>query len=258
MTQGQTLDQTAIAAPALAGFRHAFFTRLGGVSRGVYASLNGGTGSRDDPEAVAENRRRMADHLGVASLLVPYQIHSPICLALTKPWEGERPKCDALATATPGLAIGVTGADCGMILFADAKAGVIGAAHAGWQGAFGGVLEATLRTMEGLGARREAVTAVLGPTIGAKSYETGPEFRARFIAADPGYDMFFAPAPRDGHAMFDLPAFIGHRLRAAGVGHFEDLALDTYADETRFFSYRRATHRKEEDYGRLISAIVLG
>lgn len=247
----------AITSPALEGIRHAFFTRQGGVSQGVYASLNGGTGSRDDPQAVAENRRRMAAHLGSAELLVPYQIHSAHCLALIEPWTGERPQCDALATATPGLAIGVTGADCGMILFADKAARVIGAAHAGWQGAFGGVLESTLRAMELLGAARANVTAVLGPTIGPRSYETGPEFRARFLAEDQDHARFFTPSGRPEHHLFDLPAFIGHRLRAAGVNAFTDLALDTYADEARFFSYRRMTHRKEADYGRLISAIAL-
>ena len=244
-------------APALAPFRHAFFTRQGGVSTGVYASFNGGVGSRDDPEAVAENRRRMADHLGSATLLVPYQVHSPTCLAVTEAW-ADRPRVDALATATPGLAIGVTGADCGMILFADANAGVVGAAHAGWQGAFGGVLEATLNTMETLGARRGDIVAVLGPTIGPASYEVGPEFSARFLERDAGYASFFKPSSRACHSMFDLPGFIGHRLATAEVGRFENLALDTYADEQHFFSYRRATHRAEPDYGRLISAILAG
>ena len=253
----QDVPVPAITAEALAPFRHAFFTREGGVSSGVYASFNGGVGSRDAPEAVAENRRRMAAHLGAATLLVPYQIHSPTCLAVTGPWD-ERPRADALATATPGLALGVTGADCGMILYADATAGVVGASHAGWQGAFGGVLEATLDSMETLGARRAAIVAVLGPTIGPASYEVGPEFAARFVARDAGYAAFFAPSVRAGHAMFDLPGFIGHRLRAAGVGRFENLGLDTYADERRFFSYRRTTHRAEPDYGRLISAIVAG
>ena len=248
---------SAITAPALGPFRHAFFTRQGGVSAGVYASFNGGVGSLDAPEAVAENRRRMAAHLGAATLLVPYQVHSPTCLAVSEPW-GERPRADALATATPGLGIGVTGADCGMILFADANAGVIGAAHAGWQGAFGGVLEATLDTMETLGARRGDVVAVLGPTIGPTSYEVGPEFFARFRDRDSGYPAFFTPSTRPGHSMFDLPGFIGHRLRAARVGRFESLGLDTYADERRFFSYRRTTHRTEPDYGRLVSAIVAG
>ncbi len=251
------MSLSPIEVPALAGLRHAFFTRQGGVSDGLYASLNGGVGSRDAAEAVAENRRRMAAHLGVATLLVPYQIHSATCLTVTEPWRGERPRCDAQATRLRGLALGATGADCGMVLFADREAEVIAAAHAGWGGAFGGILEATLDAMEGLGARRGAVTAVLGPTIGAASYETGPEFRARFVAADPANAVFFAPNEREGHALFDLPGFIGHRLRRAGVGRFEDLALDTYADEARFFSYRRATHRGEPDYGRLISAIAM-
>ena len=247
-----------IEAAELAGLRHAFFTRRGGASTGVYASLNGGVGSRDAPAAVAENRARMGRHLGANHLLVPYQVHSALCETVAGPWEdGTRPRCDALATAVAGLALGVTGADCGMVLFADRAAGVIGAAHAGWQGALGGVLEATLVAMERLGARRATTLAVLGPTIAAASYETGPEFRARFVATDPALAAFFAPAARPDHAQFDLPGFIGHRLRAAGVGRFADLRLDTYADEARFFSYRRATPRGEADYGRLISAIVL-
>ena len=250
------IDPPVIQALALAGTRHAFFTRQGGVSGGVYASLNGGVGSRDAPEAVAENRRRMTRHLGAATLLVPYQVHSPTCLAVSAPWT-ERPRVDALATRTPGLALGVTGADCGMTLYADATAGVIGASHSGWKGAFGGVLEATLDAMEGLGARRDRIVAVLGPTIGAASYETGPEFFERFNAADAANAAFFAASPRAAHHMFDLPRYIGHRLRGAGVGHFVSLDLDTYADEDRFFSYRRATHRGEPDYGRLVAAIVL-
>ena len=247
---------SALTSPTLAGVRHAFFTREGGVSEGVYASLNGGVGSRDDAAAVEENRARMIAHLGADTMLTPYQVHSAICLAVTAPF-AERPRVDALATATPGLALGVTGADCGMILFADRQASVIGAAHAGWKGAFDGVLEATLETMETLGAKRADTIAVLGPTIGPASYETGPEFLARFLERDPSYAAFFAPSPRDGHHMFDLPTFIGHRLRAAGLGRFETLGLDTYAEEARFFSFRRTTHRKEPDYGRQISAIVL-
>ena len=245
-----------IEAPALAGMRHAFFTRCGGVSTGVYASLNGGVGSRDTTEAVAENRRRMAAHLKTETLLVPYQVHSATCLAVSEPWS-ERPRADALATSTPGLALGVTGADCGMTLFADRRAGVIAAAHSGWRGALDGVLEATLDTMETLGAQRADVVAVLGPCIGSDSYEVGPEFRERFIERDPAYEAFFTPSSRDRHAMFDLHGFIGHHLCAAGVGRFVDLALDTYADERRFFSYRRTTHRDEPDYGRLVSAIAL-
>lgn len=250
------MNLAPIEADDLAGFRHAFFTREGGVSEGVYASLNGGVGSRDMPDAVAENRRRMTSHLGARAMLTPYQIHSATCIAVSRDWTS-RPRADALATGTPGLALGVTGADCGMILFADPQARVIGAAHAGWKGAFEGVLEATLATMETLGGARAAIVAVLGPTISKASYETGPEFKARFVERDPAYGSFFTPAPRDAHHMFDLPGFIGHRLRAAGVGRFVSLDLDTYADEARFFSYRRATHRGEPDYGRQISAIVL-
>jgi YfiH family protein len=246
----------AIEAPALEGVRHAFFTREGGVSRGVYASLNGGVGSKDTPDAVAENRRRMTEHLGADMMLTPYQVHSGVCLAVSAPWD-ERPQVDALATATPGLALGVTGADCGMILFADRSAGVVGAAHAGWKGAIGGVLEATLDTMEKLGAIRADTVAVLGPTIGQTSYETGPEFIARFLADDRDSARFFAPSPRADRHLFDLPQFIGARLERAGVGRFRSLGLDTYVDETRFFSYRRTSHRGEPDYGRQISAIVI-
>ena len=245
-----------IEAPVLAGTRHAFFTRDGGVSSGVYASLNGGVGSRDAPEAVAENRRRMAAHLGVQTLLVPYQVHSATCISVSEPWS-ERPRADALTTSTPGLGLGVTGADCGMTLFADRRAGVIGAAHSGWRGALDGVLEATLDSMETLGARRADIVAVLGPCIGFASYEVGPEFCERFVERDPGYATFFKPSHRDCHAMFDLHGFIAHRLCTAGVGTFVDLGVDTYAGEGRFFSYRRTTHRNEPDYGRLVSAIAL-
>jgi YfiH family protein len=250
-----------ILSPTLsaAGVRHAFFTRAGGVSDGVYASLNGGVGSSDERANVIENRRRMAEALGVGAdrLLVPFQIHSPDCFAVDAPWT-ERPRCDALATATPKLALGVTGADCGMILFADGGAGVIGAAHAGWKGALTGVIEATLAAMERLGARRANTTVALGPTIGQASYEVGPEFFARFVADAGDHARFFAPSQKPGHRMFDLPAFISMRVERAGVGGYENLRLDTYADEARFFSYRRTTHRKEPDYGRLVSAIVIG
>jgi YfiH family protein len=242
----------------VSGVRHGFFTRQGGVSTGVYASLNGGVGSKDDPQAVAENRRRMALHLGVdpAHLLVPYQIHSADALIVDAPF-AERPRCDGLVTATRGLALGVTGADCGITLFVDPEAHVIGAAHSGWKGALTGVLEATLLQMEKLGARRERMRCVLGPTIGQNSYEVGPEFVARFVESSASFKTFFKPSPREGHAFFDLPGLIGLRLRNAGVQSFTDLALDTYADETRFFSYRRTTHRQEPDYGRQIAAIAL-
>jgi YfiH family protein len=250
------MSLAAVQAAELAGLRHAFFTRHGGVSEGLYASLNGGVGSKDAPDKVAENRRRMADHLGVDHLLTPYQIHSAVCLDVAAPWV-ERPRADALATATPGLALAVTGADCGMILFADRAAGVIGAAHAGWKGAFDGILEATLAAMTRLGARVHETVAVIGPTIGPNSYETGAEFLERFVARDETYARFFRPASRAGHHMFDLPGFISHRLERAGVGQAVDLGLDTYSDEARFFSFRRTTHRGEPDYGRQISAIAL-
>lgn len=241
------------------GVAHAFFTRKGGFSAGVYASLNGGAGSKDDPQIVAQNRLLMADTLGVAPdrLLVPYLVHSPDCVIVDGPFEAERPRCDALVTKTRGLALGVTGADCGILLFSDPGAGVVGAAHAGWKGALGGVLESTLQAMEECGASRPSIMAVLGPTIGAQSYEVGPEFQVRFVEDDARNARWFAPSANEGRFLFDLPSFIGGRLRAAGVGAFHDLALDTYADEDRFYSYRRATHRGEADYGRLVAAIAL-
>ncbi|GLK79238.1 peptidoglycan editing factor PgeF [Methylopila turkensis] len=244
----------------LNGVRHAFFTRQGGVSSGLLASLNGGLGAEDDPANVHENRARMASALGLTpgTLALPWQVHSADVAVATAPWSREEaPRVDAVVTATPGLAAAVTVADCGPILFADAEAGVVAAAHAGWQGAFKGVAEATLATMETLGARRERVTAVLGPCIRQASYEVGPEFTARFVAADEDNARFFEPSGKPGHALFDLAAYIVARLRAAGVGTVDDVGLDTYADEQRFFSYRRATHRGEADYGRLVAAIAL-
>jgi polyphenol oxidase len=239
---------------------HAFFTRRGGVSSGLYASLNGGVGSRDEATAVAENRARMAAAIGVSRdrLLAPFQIHSPDARAVDRPWPAaERPRCDALVTATGGLGLAVTGADCGILLFADARAGVIGAAHAGWKGALSGVIEATVSAMERLGARRGGIAAALGPTIRQPSYEVGPELIARFIAAEPASARFFTPSRRPSHALFDLPGYIASRLQGAGVEAFEDIGCDTYADEARFFSYRRATHRGEADYGRLVAAVAL-
>jgi YfiH family protein len=245
----------------LPGLAHGFFTRLGGVSDGVYASLNGGVGSGDVAEAVAENRVRIAASLGVAPqrLAVPYQVHSSDAAAISTHWAPDaRPRCDALVTATPGLALGVTGADCGMILFADERARVIGAAHAGWRGALAGVIEATVVAMERFGATRRGIVGALGPCIAQASYEVGPEFVAAFAAAGEAVPRFFAPSRKARHSMFDLNAYIADRVARAGIGRFEDLRLDTYADERRFFSYRRATHRKEPDYGRLVSAIALG
>jgi len=257
VSAAQFLTADSLRLPGLA---HGFFTRLGGVSEGLYASLNIGSGSRDAPEAVAENRSRAAAALGVAPerLAVPYQIHSSEAVAISEVWApAARPRCDALVTATSGLALGVTGADCGMILLADRRARVIGAAHAGWKGALAGVIEATVAAMERLGARPRDIVAALGPCIGHKSYEVGPDFAAAFAGAGDDQGRYFTPSRRAGHSMFDLNAYIAERAARAGVGRFEDLSLDTYADESRFFSYRRATHRKEPDYGRLISIIVM-
>jgi hypothetical protein len=251
-----------IQAPSLAApnIRHAFFTREGGVSEGIYASLNGGIGSRDAPDKVRENRARMAAAVGVAPthLVSCYQIHSPNVIVATEPWTRETaPRADAIVTKTPGLAIGVSTADCGPILFADAEVGVIGAAHAGWKGALTGVLEATVAEMEKLGAARQRVSAAIGPLIRQPNYEVGDEFVDRFTAADAANKTFFVPADRPGHAMFDLPGYIRSRLERAEIGSIEDLGLCTYADEARFFSYRRTTHRGESDYGRHINAIAL-
>jgi YfiH family protein len=244
---------------ALPGIRHAFFTREGGVSTGIYSGLNGGLGSNDDRAAVLENRARMAGALGVPAhhLLGLYQIHSPDVIVVEAPFGEERPKADAMVTRVPGLALGVSSADCGPILFADPKARVVGAAHSGWKGAFSGIMESTLSAMEGLGARRADIIAVLGPTIGPGAYEVGPEFMDRFLADDDADADLFAPSDKPGHGYFNLPGFIGRRAEAAGVGRFANLGLCTYADEARFYSYRRATHRNEADYGRLISAITL-
>ena len=252
-----------LQAPSLGKFariRHGFFTRSGGVSEGVYATLNGGVGSNDAPDKVAENRARMAEALGVAPdhLLTPYQIHSPDVVVAEKPWSPEdRPRADAVVTRTPMLAIGVSTADCGPLLFADPQAGVIGAAHAGWRGALTGVIEATVAAMEKLGAERTRITAALGPTIRQSNYEVGPEFIERFTAAGVDNARFFAPSPKADHAMFDLTGYIADRIQRAGIGEFEDLELCNYADPERFYSFRRATHRNEPDYGRHINVIAL-
>ena len=244
---------------AIPGLRHAFFSRDGGVSDGIYAGLNGGLGSNDDPAHVAENRRRMAEQMGVTPtrLIGVHQIHSPDALVATGPWPGAaRPKADAIVTQTEGLAVSVTTADCGPILFVDPKARVIGAAHAGWKGALTGVLEATIDAMEKLGADRNGMVAAIGPLIRQPSYEVGSEFVERFINADAGNALFFLPGERNGHSMFDLAGFIRLRLENAGVLIIDDLGIDTYSDE-RFFSYRRSVHRKEPDYGRHVHAIAL-
>ncbi|HXX07958.1 MAG TPA: peptidoglycan editing factor PgeF [Pseudolabrys sp.] len=250
----------ASSLKTLARIRHAFFTRSGGVSPGVYSSLNGGVGSNDTPENVAENRARMATTLGVSAdrLLTAFQIHSPDVVVAKKPWtRGHRPRADAIVTRVPKLAIGVSTADCGPLLLADTEAGVIGATHAGWRGALGGVIEATVAAMERLGADRMLITAALGPTIRQPNYEVGPEFVERFLAADSANSRFFTPSRRAGHAMFDLTGYIAERVRRIGIAHFEDLGLCTYADPEQFFSYRRTTLMGEPDYGRHVNAIAL-
>jgi YfiH family protein len=251
-----------IQAPALAalpGIRHGFFTRAGGVSSGVYASLNCGIGSRDDRMLVLENRRRVASALGAGfdRLASPYQVHGIDVAVVDTVWEpGKGPKADATVTNRPGIALGVGTADCGPILFADARARVIGAAHAGWRGALAGVTDTTIAAMERLGARRETIVAALGPTISRENYEVGPEVRGVFIDDQPANARFFGPSGRPDHFLFDLPAYIVARLTSAGVAAAAT-GQCTYADSERFFSYRRATHRGEPDYGRLLSAIVL-
>lgn len=243
---------------AIPGLRHAFFTAEGGVSDGIYASLNGGPGSNDDAANVAENRRRMAEQMGVVPehFLTLHQIHSPEVVVADRTWNGARPKADAIVTRTRGLAIGVMTADCGPILFADPSARVIGGAHAGWKGALTGVLESTIAAMEMLGADRGSIVAAIGPLIRQNSYEVGSEFVERFLEADAEYARFFLPGKRDGHSMFDLAGFIRMRLENAGVLMIDDLGIDTYSDP-RCFSYRRSVHRKEADYGRHVHAIAL-
>ena len=252
-----TLDSSLLSA--IPGLRHAFFTRDGGVSSGIYAGLNGGLGSNDDPQNVAENRRRMAERMGVTPhhFLSAHQIHSPDAVIASGPWAGaSRPRADAIVTRTEGIAIGVTAADCGPILLADPNARVIGAAHAGWKGALTGILESTIEAMEKLGAERGGTVAAIGPMIRQQSYEVGSEFVERFIDAEADNAVFFMPSPREGHSMFDLAGFIRMRLENAGVLMIDDVGADTYSDE-RFFSYRRSVHRKEPDYGRHVHAIAL-
>ncbi|MDQ0321218.1 YfiH family protein [Pararhizobium capsulatum DSM 1112] len=240
------------------GISHGYFTREGGVSEGIYRGLNVGLGSNDERSHVVENRQRVAAFFDAApeKLATVHQVHSPTAIVVDETYNGARAEADALVTMTPGLVIGVLSADCGPVLFADPSAGVIGAAHAGWKGALGGVLESTIDAMVSLGAGRENIIASLGPSISRRSYEVGAEFVERFLERDASYTSFFTPSARDGHAMFDLPALTIKRLTDAGVTA-ENLDLCTYADEARFFSYRRTTHRNEPDYGRQISAISI-
>ncbi|ETX30091.1 peptidoglycan editing factor PgeF [Roseivivax isoporae] len=246
-----------ITATALQPLRHGFFTRRGGASSGVFAGLNCGTGSTDQREMVSINRARVADAMGVSpdNLVTLHQVHSAEVVTLSAPLNGARPRADGLVTATPEIALAVLTADCQPVLFADAEAGVIGAAHAGWRGALDGVLEAVVEAMIRLGARREAIRAVVGPSISQRAYEVGPEFFDTFLAEDAANARFFANGSGD-RLHFDLPGFGVDRLRRAGV-HAEWTRHCTYEDAGRFFSYRRATHAREADYGRLISAIRL-
>lgn len=254
----------AIKSENLAGLdgqrpiRHGFFTRQGGVSTGIYEGLNIGLASGDDKALVQENRRRVAEAMGVEPdrLATPHQVHSPNAIVVDAPFGHERPKADAVVTATPGVAAAVLTADCGPVLFADTSAGIVAAAHAGWRGALGGVLEETVRTMESLGASRERITATLGPTISQTNYEVDDTFKQNFLDANPENILFFEQADRLGHARFDLPAYILSRLKACGVsadwsGHC------TYGQPEQFFSYRRSFHRQESDYGRQIAAIAI-
>ena len=247
-----------IRADVLAGVPHGFLGRRGGASDGMFAGLNVGAGSSDDQGAVAANRAAalVAVRPG-ATLLTPYQIHSADCVAVRVPFaNGVRPHADALVTDNPALALGIVTADCAPVLLADAEAGVVGAAHAGWKGALGGVTDATVDAMEAMGATRGRITAAIGPCIARGSYEVDTAFRLRFEQADAANERFFADGRVD-HAQFDLEGYVAHRLALAGVQRIEALGLDTYADEDRFFSYRRATHRGEPDYGRQIAIIGL-
>lgn len=250
-----TLD--IITADSLAPLRHGFFTRRGGASSGVFAGLNCGLGSSDQAEIVRINRRRAAEALAVepAALVTVHQVHSADVAVIGAPF-CDRPTADAMVTATPGLALSVLTADCQPVLFADTRAGVIGAAHAGWRGALDGVLEATIGAMENLGAERGSINAVIGPAISQRAYEVGEEFLEEFLADDPGNHRFFANG-EGGRYLFDLPGYGLHRMRAAGIGTAEWTRHCTYSDPARFYSYRRATHAGEADYGRLLSAIRL-
>lgn len=244
----------------LPGVRHAFFSREGGVSQGLYASMNTGLGSKDEPEKVLRNRALAMERLDLAAdrLATPYQTHSAIALPVEEPWaRSEAPEADALVTDRAELAVGIGTADCVPVLFADAEARVVGAAHAGWKGAFGGVLDSAIEAMVALGARPERIVAGIGPAICQRSYEVGPEFPARFLAQDAANDDLFCPAPREGHFHFDLKGYVGRRLARHGLAAIETLPCDTCSEEGRFFSYRRACQRGEPDYGRLLSAIYL-
>ena len=239
-----------------AGIAHGFFGRGGGVSHGIYASLNCGLGSRDDIAHVVENRRRVQSALGAAAISTLYQVHSAKAVIVDQPWT-TGPEADAMATTTKGIALAILSADCAPVLFADSEAGVIGAAHAGWKGALGGIVESAISAMEQLGAQRARIAAAIGPCISQANYEVDDAFRERFAEADAANARFFAVGSRAGHHQFDLEGFVADRLSRAGVDNVSRLSRCTYANEAEFYSFRRATHRREKDYGREISAIVL-
>lgn len=244
----------------LDGVRHAFFTRAGGVSEGLFATLNCGYGSGDDPERVTENRKLALRHaeLEGAALNTCYQMHSATVATVEAPWARDAaPKADGMVTARAGLALGILTADCAPVLLADNEARVVGAAHAGWRGALAGVIEATVQAMVALGARAERIRAGIGPCIAQRSYEVGPEFPALFLAQDPDNEAFFAPSRRAGHHFFDLPGYVGARLAGTGIKRITCAYCDTCAEAARFFSYRRATLAGEKDYGRGLSIVAL-
>jgi YfiH family protein len=248
-----------LRAKVLEGVRHGFLGRRGGVSGGVCAGLNVGLGSSDDRAAVHENRRRALEAVAPeAALVTVHQVHSAEALPVTAPWPDDaRPRADGMATDRPGLALGILTADCAPVLFADPQAGVIGAAHAGWKGALGGIVEATVGAMERLGADRARIAAAVGPCIARRSYEVDDAFLGRFADADAANERFFTDGVREGRHQFDLEGYVVSRLADAGLGRIEALGEDTYGQEDRFFSFRRATHRGEPDYGRQISLIAL-
>jgi YfiH family protein len=244
----------------LRGVAHGFFGRKGGVSGGIYTSLNCGLGSRDDPQNVIENRTRVAKHLGTVepNVLTVYQIHSPTAVHVTSAWtRGQGPQADAMATTERGIALGVLAADCAPVLLADEQAGVVGSAHAGWKGAIGGVVESVVELMETLGAKRANIAAAIGPCISQRSYEVGPEFRERFVAQARSNERYFVHSEKAEHWMFDLPGYVAMRSRDAGIGHVDVTGVCTYDNGEDYFSFRRTTHLGEGDYGRQLSAIML-
>lgn len=256
-----TEDKMLVQAPILAeidGVAHGFFTRLGGVSEGIYASLNCGPGSRDAPDNVAENRARATRLLGADSLIGVYQKHSSTAVVAKKLWsDAKAPEADAIVTSKPGIAICVLTADCAPVLLCDPEARVVGAAHAGWRGALSGIVEATVEAMVGLGAKPGRIVAAIGPAISQGAYEVGHDYKDRFLAEDKNSECFFVIDEGSEEPHFDLPGYVAERLARSGVSETHDLGLCTYYDETRLFSYRRSQHHGEDDYGRQISAIVL-